>query len=43
VVVTSSPTAAALELRVGDQVRLSLPASMDSAWLGALLRATSGC
>jgi transposase-like protein len=43
VVVTSAPTATALELRVGDQVRLSLPLSVDSAWLGALLRATSGC
>jgi transposase-like protein len=44
VMMTSAPsTAGALELRVGDQVRLSLPASVDAAWLGSLLRSAAAC
>jgi transposase-like protein len=40
---STRPTAAMLELRVGDQVRLSLPASVDAAWLGSLLRSVAAC
>lgn len=34
---------AALTLRVGPQVSLSLPASIDAQWLGTLLRQVAGC
>lgn len=34
---------AALTLRVGPQVWLSLPATIDAQWLGALLREVTGC
>jgi hypothetical protein len=37
------PVAGTLELCVGDQVRLSLPTSVDAAWLGALLRSAAAC
>lgn len=37
------PTPALLEIRVGAQVVVSVPTSVDAVWLGALLRAVSGC
>ena len=37
------PAATLLELRVGGQVSLSVPASVDAAWLGAVLRAAAAC
>ncbi|MDQ3024794.1 MAG: IS66 family insertion sequence element accessory protein TnpB [bacterium] len=40
---SARPTAGTLELCVGDQVRLSLPASVDAVWLGALLRSAAAC
>ncbi len=40
---SARPTAGTLELYVGDQVRLSLPASVDAVWLGALLRSAAAC
>ena len=40
---TPPPATTALELCVGDQVRLSLPASVDAMWLGTLLRLAAAC
>jgi hypothetical protein len=44
-VATSPPrtTTALLEIRVGAQVTVSVPTSVDAMWLGALLRAVSAC
>lgn len=36
-------TMALLEIRVGAQVVISVPTSVDAAWLGALVRAVSTC
>lgn len=37
------PHANMLEVRVGIGVRMSVPISVDAAWLGTLLRAASSC
>ena len=34
---------APMMLRIGPDISLSLPASTDAAWLGALLRTVSAC
>jgi transposase-like protein len=39
---TTAPTML-IEIRVGTQVTVSVPSSVDPSWLGELLRAVSSC
>lgn len=43
VIVEASAPLAVLEVRVGTQLAMSVPTSVDAVWLGTVLRAAGSC
>jgi transposase-like protein len=43
IMVETTAPATLIEIRVGTQVMVSVPSSVDPSWLGELLRAVSSC